>query len=105
MSIAINEWKCKKPIHDKACAFVETQRSVLGILGANEEVTTELLRNHPEQGLPYYGHILGDMEQLDDANKFTLTPVFQTKSHFITIDTRVLYKIMQKCGLFSGKVG
>ena len=61
------------------------------------------MASQPEQDLRYCWYILGDMEQLNDAQQFTLTPVSQIKSHFLTIATRVLYYIMKNCDLFSGK--
>ncbi len=57
---AINGCKCQTPINDKARPLGQNQRSRLGILDANTKVTTEWRRNHPEQVLRYYGHILGD---------------------------------------------
>ena len=65
-------------------------------------MTTEWLRNHPEQVLWYYWHMLGDMVQLDDVKKFTLAPVAQIKNNFLTIDTRALYAIMKTATYFLG---
>ena len=99
---ALNGWKCQTPTNDKARPCVQHQQSLLGIQDANTKVTTEWLRNHPEQVLWYYWHMLGDMEQLDDVKKFTLAPVAQIKNNFLTIDTRALYAIMKTATYFLG---
>ena len=105
MWFAINGCKCNKTTNDKARPFVQYQQSLLGILIANTKVTTEWLRRHTEQVLRYYWHMLRDMEQLDEAKKFTLAPASQIKSHILTIDTRALHFMMKNCGLFSGNLG
>lgn len=87
----INGWDCKTVLTPDLMAFVKTEQE---ILKATVPITREWLGNHSEQVVKYYYHILQELEKIENSKKFTLAPLCRIKSHFLTIDSTVLYGIL-----------
>lgn len=100
---AINRWGCRTELNSKAIPFVEEQRKLLGTISEDEEVTHTWLGAHMENVVRYYWHILCYNEHFEDAKRFTLAPISSIKSHYLTIDTTVLFEMMKNCKLTSVK--
>jgi len=95
---AINGWGCRKVVPEKAIFFVQEQRAIIGIK-QDDEVTHTFLGTHMEQIVKYYYHVLKYMETFPDAPRFTLAPISRIKSHFLTIDSTVLFEMMKNVEL------
>ena len=72
--------------------FVANEKEFL----PDPQITDLWLKGHMYEVLHYYYHILNYCDQFPDVRKFTLAPVHRIKSHFITIDTKVLYGLLKE---------
>lgn len=96
---AINNWGCRSEVPEQAKMFIQQQRSLLGTDQSEEGITHTWLATHLENVLRYFYHILQFMESLEDGKVFTLAPLCSIKSHYLTIDTTILFEMMKNTGL------
>jgi hypothetical protein len=93
---AINGWRCDAEVPQGAQAFVQEQRLLLRGNDGNEVITREWRKQNMPMVVKYFHHILQFMETLGDGKLFSLAPLCRIKSHFLTIDTRILYYMMKR---------
>lgn len=94
---AVNGWNCRTPLLPGSENFIQKQRYILG----NPELLTKVyLEKHMKEVVTYYYYISKYIEEFSDSKKFTLAPICNIKTHFIKIDTRILYFLMRSNGLF-----
>lgn len=97
---AINRWTCRSPVPPEANEFISQQRRLLGTDRDDQDgITPTWLGKHMEDVVSYFYHILQDNEKYEDAKRFTLAPISKIKSHFITIDTTVLFEMLKNVNL------
>ena len=100
---AINGWTCKSTVPNEALQFVENQKQLLdSSTFPKEGLTMNWLKTNSNSNtvVRYFWHILKYLEQFEDTKRFSIAPISRIKSHFITIDTKVLYNMMKNVGLF-----
>jgi hypothetical protein len=98
---AVNGWNCKtKPPHE-ATEFIESQRQILN--PPKEGISDNWLKSNSNRNttLRYFWVILKYLETIDNTKKFNLAPIHNISSHFLTIDTDVLYYISKESGILS----
>ena len=93
---AINGWRCDAEVPQGAQAFVQEQRLLLRGNDGNEVITREWRKQNMPMVVKYFHHILQFMETLGDGKLFSLAPLCRIKSHFLTIDTKILYYMMKR---------
>lgn len=91
----------KGELSEKVKDFIEIQKETLG---NEEEITTEWIGSHKENVVSYFWVILNYIQQFEDVRKFTLAPISNIKRHFISIDTKVLFRMLQNIKLFEGNL-
>ena len=89
---AVNRWNCKTEVKDEVKDFIMEQQA---LLGNTEELHLTWLGSHMENVVRYFYHILTYLEQFEDERLFTLAPICSIKSHYLTIDTTVLYEMLK----------
>lgn len=67
----------------------------------NEHITKLWLNKHLHYAVYYTYSIQQNLAELGKAN-FSIAPIVNIKSHFITIDNKVLCYIMKNAGIFAG---
>lgn len=97
---AINGWGCRTKVPEEAGDFVEKQRKMLK---DPDGITFTWIGINMELVVKYFYHILMFMEKYEDTRKFNLAPISSIKSHFLTIDTTVLYNLMKNVKLIDMK--
>jgi len=100
---AVNGWEYRTKLPSEAVSFVNGQREILGAKD-EEPITHTWIKTNMENVVRYFYLILKDAEKYEDAKKFTLAPICSIKSHFVTIDSAVLFyllggKSVTKCDL------
>ena len=109
LKCAINGWTCNTPVPVEAAEFVTLQRDILGLVG-DDRLSEPWLKRHPQQVIRFYWETLKYLETMAEKYKeeptklpklFSLSPLCTIKRHFVTIDTKVLYKLSRNCGLVS----
>ena len=91
----INNWTCRvKPEFNTLKIVQNLINSHKKMLGDKLPIGAKWLKSNPIIIIKYYYHILSYLERFDDVKIFTLAPIFDVKNHFITIDNKVLYHIM-----------
>lgn len=93
---AINGWECKETFPEEYQEWIQSQRN---ILGQPENITEKWILQNIENVVHYFYFILQYLDQFDDVRKFTLAPVSRIKSHFLTIDSTVLFEMMKNVDL------
>jgi len=97
---AINGWGCRTKVPEVAEDFIEEQRKMLK---DPDGITFTWIGTNMERVVKYFYHILKFMEKYDNTRKFNLAPISSIKSHFLTIDTTVLYNLMKNVKLIDMK--
>jgi hypothetical protein len=95
---AINGWTCRTTVPEEARQFIEQQRDILGVDG-DDIVDAKWLREHKDNVVYYYYHMLKFAETAADRKLFTLAPISDIKCHFLSIDTLVLHNLMKNVHL------
>ena len=89
----INNFECKTQVPDELDEFIQFNKHYLQ-LEKDEHVTKTWLGTHMGNVVSYYYHILKYLEQFNDEKLFTLAPISKIKSHYITIDSTMLYFLL-----------
>jgi hypothetical protein len=93
---AVNGWKCKTNPPPEAQAFILTQRQILN--PPQSGISLEWIGKHRNVVLAYFWEILKFLEPIETARKFSIAPIHRISSHFLTIDTKILYYISKESG-------
>lgn len=102
---AITGWRdsgraAPAPLPEVAQSFVAIERASLG---NPARVSEAWLKTNPRAVLATYRRWLAFFESIG-TRRFPLTPVFGIRSHFMKVDTNVLYGMVTEAGLFSGNL-
>jgi hypothetical protein len=98
---AINNWKCKTEPPKEALEFIQDQRMILN--PPEEGINLKWIEKNPNRIVVYFWKILRYLEQFSDTKRFTLAPIHRISSHFLTIDTKILYYLMKEAKFFDSK--
>jgi hypothetical protein len=82
--------------------WITLNRNLFTRMAPNQLINDAWVADHPDLALIYTYVIQKVFYQLDVTN-FSIVPVVTVKSHFITIDTKVLYHMTKNVGLHSEK--
>ncbi len=91
---------CMFPVKQAIQAVVDEHRRILNADAANTNLNDWWAKQHREDILRYYIH-LNRFRAANNLKLFDIAPVCHIKTHFITIDTDVLYGIMRDAQLIS----
>lgn len=94
---AVNGWNCKTEPPLEAREFIFSQRQIL--LPPEDGISEDWLKNNRNTILRYFWVILQYLETIDTAKKFSLAPIHTISSHFLMIDTTVLYYMCRQAGI------
>ena len=94
---AVNGWKCRTEPPLEAQEFISSQRQLL--LPPEDGISEEWLKGNRNTILRYFWVILKYLETIDTAKKFSLAPIHTISSHFLMIDTTVLYYMSRDAGI------
>jgi hypothetical protein len=96
---AVNGWNCRTqtqlPLEVED--FIQTQRQILD--PPQEGITDTWLKEHRNAIIRYFWVILKYLETIETAKKFNLAPIHSISSHFLMIDTPVLFYMSKEAGL------
>ena len=95
----VNGWDCSTKLTDPLqLQFVQDQRDHL----ENPiNLDRKWLAQNMSNVLYYYNYMLTYLQQFNDVKTFTLAPISKIKSHFITIDTKILKHLMKNVNITS----
>ena len=77
----------------KVLKFISDERKILGDPSKINEIWLREKKNHGTV-LKYFYHILKYTEEYEDVKLFTLVPSLKIRCHYMDIDTRILYHIL-----------
>jgi len=96
---AVNGWKCKFQPPEEALDFIEHQRKMLD--PPKEGITLDWLGKHLNTIIVYFWEILKSINLIENVRKFNIAPIHSIGSHFLTIDTKILYYILKESKIIS----
>jgi hypothetical protein len=94
---AVNGWNCRTEPPLEAREFILSQRQLL--IPPEDGISDEWLKGNRNTILRYFWVILKYLETIDTAKKFSLAPIHTISSHFLMIDTTVLYYMSRDAGI------
>lgn len=99
---AVNNWKCTTPPPVEALGFIQSQRDILQ--PPEDGIGLQWLRNGSNHRniVVYFWRILQYLETFPDSKRFNLAPVHKISSHFLSVDTSILFYMMKEADLLDG---
>lgn len=96
---AVNGWNCRIEPPSEARDFILSQRQILD--PPEGGITEEWMDINRNSILRYFWTILQFLETIESARKFNLAPIHSISSHFLMIDTKILYYMSREAGIIT----
>jgi hypothetical protein len=94
---AVNGWNCRTKPPLETQEFILSQRQIL--VPPEGGISEDWLKNNRNTILRYFWVILQYLETIDTAKKFTLAPIHSISSHFLMVDTLILFYMSREAGI------